>query len=124
MGTIAEESKAYVPPTTANITDLELVDINWDLKEETFTVKKLDKETGIEKEEEITIQVVEVGGVKYRLPTTVKKQLKAQLKANPNLKYFKVTKEGIGLGTEYTVIPLIEKPNNNKNTVVEETIKD
>lgn len=138
MASIGEASKAYLPPTTNNITDLEIVDINWDLKSETFKAKKKNKETGEEYEEEVNIEVVELAGIKYRVPTIVKKQLKAQLKANPDLKYFKVTKEGTGLATQYTVIPLITKPEQNtpiptkekapsqekENKVVEEIISE
>ncbi|KKK73592.1 hypothetical protein LCGC14_2892300, partial [marine sediment metagenome] len=47
-----------------------------------------------------------VAGEEYRVPNSVLKQLKKHLEANPKLEKFKVAKEGEGLKTEYTVIPL------------------
>lgn len=133
MASIGESSKAYEPPTRNNITELELVSIDWELKSETQTFQDKDEETGEVKEKVLEIEYVEVAGIKYRVPQTVKKQLKEQLKENPDLKWFKVTKSGSGLGTQYTVIPKFPKgqepqKSNSSATeppkVVEEEIKD
>ena len=119
MATIGEQSKAYEPPTTKNIADLEVIDIQWDMKTETFTKK----ETG----EDFTVDFVEVCGERYRVPTSVLKQLKEQMAEISDLRYFKVRKTGTGLGTEYTVIPLHKPPQSTEEKVVEDgqqTIND
>ena len=97
MGNIMDEAKAYEPPKTKNIADLEVVRVDVDIKEETFN----DKDG-----EPFTIKYIEVDGEKYRVPISVLKQLKAILEAKPDLKTFKVAKSGEGMNTEYTTIPL------------------
>lgn len=124
MGNIRQESQAYEPKTTRNIADLDVVDIEADIKSDTFPVKKKDKETNVEYVENVTIEYIIAGNnERYRIPLIVKKQLKEHLAENPKLKWFKVRKKGTGLATEYTVIPLLEKPKQTKqedNVPVEE----
>ena len=84
---------------TQNIADLDKVSVDITCREETFT-----KQDG----DEFTINVAEIDGQDYRVPASVLKQLKAVLKEIPDLKYFKVSKSGEGMNTEYTVIPLKE----------------
>ena len=57
-------------------------------------------------EDEFKVKVIEVEGSKYRVPTAVIGNLKALLEENPELKFFKVRKDGQGMATRYTVIPL------------------
>lgn len=102
MTSIKESAKAYEPPQTKNITDLEKVSVNIDTKQETFDKK--DPKEG--EEPKFTVETFEVDGEKYRLPTSVKAALKEIMKEKPEMEFFKVTKSGTGFGTTYTVIPL------------------
>ena len=97
MGNIKDESEAYEPPKTKNISDLERIPVSLEVEEREFN-----KEDGTT----FKIKVVVLNGEDYRLPTSVLKNLKAILKEKPNLKEFKVVKTGEGLKTEYTVVPL------------------
>jgi len=110
MATIGEASQAYVPPTTKNISDLDVIDIQWDIKSEEYTNKDNEK---------FTVEFVEVGEPveRYRVPTSVKKQLKEFLAEIPGLRYFKVRKSGEGLNTVYTVIPLQNAPKATEEEI-------
>ena len=98
MAKLAEESNAYVPPTTKNIAELNSVSVGVEVQ-----TKESTKKDG----EKFTYKYMEVDGKEYRVPGIVLGQLKEQLKANPNLQNFKVSKIGEGkTNTVYTVIPL------------------
>jgi len=97
MTSIKEEAVNYVAPSTKNIADLEAVSVDMSIYAKTF------KEGT---DDEFTINVLTVNGEDYRVPDTVLKQLKANLKAKPKLKTFKVDKEGTGLKTSYTIVQL------------------
>ena len=97
MTTLKESAQAYKPQQTKNITELEEVSVNIDIEEVEYT----DNEG-----KAFTINQIEIDGEKYRVPTSVIKQLKAQLEGNPKLEKFKVNRSGQGMQTEYTVIPL------------------
>lgn len=97
MGTLGEEAKAYEPPQTKNIAELETVSVDIEVEKKEFT-----KEDG----STFSINVINVNGEDYRVPTSVLKTLKAILEEKQDLKNFKVKKTGEGLKTEYTVIPL------------------
>ena len=99
MATIADEAKAYMPPQTLNIAELEFVPVDMDLDEETHTTMKDGKE------EQFTIKVIVVEDKKYRVPTSVLKGLKGLLEKLPDTKYFCVSKSGSGMNTEYQVLP-------------------
>ena len=58
-------------------------------------------------DKQVNQKVATIDGERYRIPVSVISQLKAQLEANPKLQKFRVKKSGEGLGTVYTVIPLI-----------------
>ena len=97
MGTIGEESDAYVAPTTKNITELEKVSIDFELK------------NGEDKDDKgvpYTYKYFELNGEKYRVPKVVLGSLKLIRKKIPDLKYFVVLKEGTGLATKYQVLPV------------------
>ena len=96
MTKLSEEALTYVPQTTKNITELETVSVDAEVKERTVG----------EGENSFTYKYIEVEGEEYRVGASVLKQLKAHLEANPKITKVKVTKEGIGLNTTYTVIPL------------------
>ncbi len=97
MASIKDEAQAYEPPQTKNIADLEAVSVEQEVIERVF------KEGT---DDEFRINVVAIGGEDYRVPDVVLKQLKAMVKEKPLMTTFKVTKEGTGLKTSYTVIPL------------------
>jgi len=97
MVSIFDEAKAYEPPQTKNIADLESVSTGIEIVEKEFT-----KEDG----SIFKLRVVVVNGEDYRVPISVLKSLKAIREEKPDLKYFKVKKSGEGLKTEYTIITL------------------
>lgn len=97
MATIKETAKAYQPQQMKNIADLDKVPVDLQL---------YDGEGSDEEGKPFTYKYAELNGDKYRVPGSVIGQLKTHLEANPDLKNFKVKKEGAGLNTRYTVIPL------------------
>ena len=97
---------------TLNITELDKIDIDIPLLDDEFTFTN-DKG----QEETVKQKIIRVGGEKYKVPVSVLRQLKEQIKENPKLQYFKVKKSGEGLKTVYTVIPL------GNSGVVEEAVK-
>lgn len=96
MANLFDEAQAYEPKTMKNIAELEVVNTNVDVKEETFG----------DGADQFTAKLIEVNGEKYRVPVSVLKNLKAILEVKPTLKTFQVKKTGSGMNTEYTVIPL------------------
>ena len=94
---ISEEAVNYEPGALANISDLQVVRTDAEIKTETF------KEGT---DEEFRVKVITVDGIKYRVPNIVLGNLKAILAEKPDLKSFKVRKDGAGMNTRYTVIPL------------------
>ena len=97
MATIKDEAKAYEPPQTKNIADLEVVRTDAEIEEKEFT-----KEDG----STFKMKVITVNNEDYRVPVSVLKSLKAILEEKPDLKAVKVKRTGEGLKTEYTVISL------------------
>lgn len=97
MGSLKEEAKAYEPPQTKNIADLEVVPVSAEVFEREYTDKDKNK---------FTVSVIVVDGEDYRVPVSVLKSLKAIIEERPEVKAIKVKKTGEGLKTEYTVIPL------------------
>ena len=97
MATLKEEAKAYEPPQTKNIADLEVVSTDIEISEREYQ----DSEG-----KPFKIKVVTLNGEDYRVPISVLKSLKTILEEKPDLKHFKVKKTGEGLKTEYTLIPL------------------
>jgi len=87
MGSIKENAQAYEAPQTKNVADLEAVSVEMNLLE-----RKFKEET----DDEFKINVIVIDGEDYRVPDVVLKQLKAILEEKPNLKTFKVKKEGTG----------------------------
>lgn len=97
MTSIKEEAKNYISKQVKNVADLKSVPVDLAL----FKGKGKDNNNV-----EFTYNYIEVDGEEYRLPDKVLKDLKAILDKKPSLKNFSVTKQGSGLNTNYTVIPL------------------
>lgn len=97
MPSIKEAAENYVPASSITIADLEAVSASQDIIEKTY------KEGT---DDEYTNNVIVQNGKDYRVPDVVLKQLKAMVKAKPDMTTFKVNKEGTGINTSYTVIPL------------------
>jgi len=95
MVTLRDFAKAYTPPQTKNIADLEEVNVDVDIK---AAVGK-DGEG-----EDFSYSYIEVNGEKYRVPNSVVAQLKDVIETRPELKKFKVKKSGAGMQTRYSVI--------------------
>lgn len=97
MGSIADTAANYEAPKPKNIADLELVRVEW-------PIELLTKEGTMGK---YTKYFVMHEGEEYYTPYSVMNDLKAILKAKPNMKTFKVIKKGEGKeGTSYTVVPI------------------
>lgn len=93
MAKLSEEAKGYEPkPKVKNIAELNEVSTELEVKEDL--------------EAEFPYKYVEVDGERYRVPITVLSDLKAILEENPELKKFKVKKQGEKMETKYTTIPL------------------
>jgi len=97
MAKLNEEAMNYIAPTTKNIADLEIVQTDLELQDRTG------KDSA---DEEFKYKVIVIDSEEYRVPNSVLGNLKAILEQKPNLKTFKVTKQGTGMNTKYTVIPL------------------
>lgn len=97
MATLKETAKAYQPQQTKNIAELDEVPLDIVL----YNGEGTDDNGKI-----FTYKYAELNGEKYRVAGSVIGQLKTQLEANPNLTKCKVKKDGSGLNTRYTVIPL------------------
>lgn len=97
MTTVKESAENYVPASSLTIADLEAVSVEQEIVEKTYK-----KGT----DDEYTNNVIVMNGKDYRVPDVVLKQLKVMISEKPEMKTFKVKKEGEGIGTTYTVIPL------------------
>jgi len=97
MTTLKESAKAYVPQSTKNIAELEVVPLDAVISEKSGTNKE---------GQPYNYFVATVGGEEYRVPSSVLSDLKTILTAKPNLKAVKVMKKGQGMNTSYTVITL------------------
>lgn len=89
---------SYVPAKMKNISELTSVDT---------TLNLLDGEGVDDNGKPYKYKFVELNGEKYRVPNVVIGQLKDIMEVKPDLKHFKVKKQGEGkTGTKYTVIQL------------------
>lgn len=100
MATLKETAKAYVPPQTLNIADLDKIPIDLELKDG----------SGKSKEgEAFTYKYVEIEKQEYRVAGSILGGIKALLEKMPNLKFVSVLKQGQGLNTRYQVIPFVDQ---------------
>lgn len=97
MTTIKESAENYVPASSLTIADLEAVSVSTEIVKKTYK-----KDTP----DEYTNNVIVQDGKDYRVPDVVRKQLKVMISEKPDMKTFKVKKEGEGIQTAYTVVPL------------------
>lgn len=98
MATIAEEAKQHESGTMiGNIADLDKVSVAIDVSEKEYTRSDNEK---------FKIKTINVDGMNYRVPNSVLENLKVLLEERPQLKFFKVRKDGTGMNTRYTVIPI------------------
>ena len=97
MGSLRDEAKAYEPPKTLNIADLEAVSLD----------QPIEGREGIKKDgTTFKYKVMVIDGEDYRVPNSVLNTLKTLIEEKSKLKTIKVVKKGEGLNTEYTVIEL------------------
>lgn len=95
MSSIKENAQNYVAPETKNVAELKKVSVDLDIKN-----KVVNQGTP----EEFDYNYIIVDEIEYRVPNIVLKQLKTILEANPEVKHFKVLKDGEGLKTSYLVM--------------------
>jgi hypothetical protein len=95
---LRQTAQAYQPPQTHNISELDKIDIDKTL------VTEEERET--KEGKSFRQNVIDVNGIKYRVPSIVLKNLKVILEKIPNLKYISVLKQGEGMETTYQVLPL------------------
>ena len=96
MATIKESALAYESPQTLNISELDYVSIDIEVKEETHTNKD---------NEEYSVSITEIDGKKYRIPGSVLDCIKSLLQRVPDMKHVQVLRSGAGMNTRYQVIP-------------------
>ncbi len=97
MATLREEAKAYEPPQTLNIADLDKVSIDIELKDGSGKTTE---------GEEFKYKFAVIDGKEYRVAGSVIGGIKAILEKVPDLKHFSVLKQGQGMNTRYQVIPI------------------
>ena len=110
MAKLRDEAEDYESKMVHNIADLEEVDVDLELYDDTFTIEEDDGST-----KEKPYKYIVKDDARYREPKSVLKQLKVHLEDNPELKTFKVKKSGKGMNTDYTVIPLQGKSEEVKD---------
>lgn len=107
MATLREEAKAYQPPQTQNIADLDKIPVDIELK---------DGEGTDSKGEVFKYKYAVIDGTKYRIAGSIIGGIKAILEKMPNLTHVSVIKQGQGMNTRYQVIPSTEqKPQIPQN---------
>jgi len=92
---INQMAKEYVSPETKNISELEIVPVDLDIK-----VDVVNEGTP----EEFKVNKITINEEEYRVPNSVLKQLKLLLEDDPNMEAFKVLKDGEGMKTTYQVV--------------------
>jgi len=95
MATIRETAKAYQPPQTLNIADLDSVDLD--------SLQVDEKESKNQEGETFKYKFVTIDGKEYRIPNTVFEEIQTIIGLKPEVKKVKVSKTGSGLGTRYKV---------------------
>ena len=99
MGTLKDEAKAYTPPMTLNIADLDKFSIDIELKDG----------EGMTKDNEVfKYKYAVIDGKEYRVAGSIIGGIKVLLEKLPDLKVVAVIKQGQGLQTKYQVIPMTE----------------
>ena len=99
MTSMKQQATDYKGAETKNISELEVVDISEELHNDGKGIDSNGKE--------FTYMYMIVNGEHYYVPKTVLKDLQAILKQNPNVSKIKVAKQGEGMKTKYTVVPIM-----------------
>lgn len=98
MATLKKEAEDYKPEQTKTIADLDSVPIDIEFhKNETR-----EKQDG----SKYKISYIVYEGEEYRVPNSVLEQIQKIIKVKPKTTKIQVVKEGEGLKTSYTTIPL------------------
>ena len=103
MATLREEAKAYEPPQTLNIADLDKIPIDIELK---------DGSGKDSSNEEYTYKYAVIDGKKYRVAGSIIGGIKILLEKMPQLEFVSVLKQGTGKNTRYQVIPYTAQTQN------------
>ena len=98
MVTIKEAALAYEPKQTLNVADLEQIPVNLDI----YDGEGTDKDG-----KEFSYKYTRLDGKEYRVPATVLEEIQKILKPKPEIEKVRVTKSGSGLGTKYSVDPVL-----------------
>ena len=97
MTKLSELATNYVAPSmTENISEAGQFSIEVDVLPETHTTKE---------GKEFTVQVANINGKKYRVPSSVLEGIKAIMSVRKDVKMISVLKSGSGMNTKYTVVP-------------------
>ena len=96
---IRDKANNWVPPP--KITDIPKIPVDAEIYDDGEGIN-------LETDKPYTYSYMMLNDKEIRVPDSVISQLHEQLKENPKMTYFKVTKKGEGLLTKYTVIPLLE----------------
>ena len=99
MATLKEAAQAYSPQLTRNIADLPEVNIE--------AINLEDREGTDNEGQTFKYKVIVVSGEDYRVPGSVIGSIKGILAKKPDLKRISVSKQGQGMNTRYTVIPIL-----------------
>ena len=97
MAKLNEFVKDYIAPVFKNISEIDRIPVDVEI------IDKLEEYDGKEK----LNHYITLSDIEYRMPVPVIKQLQEQLKANPEMKAFSVSKTGEGIATSYVVIPIL-----------------
>lgn len=98
MGSLKDDAKAYKPEPTPSLADLEQISVDFAI---------MDGEGVGTDGKPFKYKYVEIDGVEYRVPNSVREQLQAILAAKPDLKFFKVSVTNRGtMKAKYQVIAL------------------
>ncbi len=93
IANIREEASAYEPEPVQTIADLDVVLLDgMEVSEKT--------------DAEFPYKFIVVDNKEYKVPKSVLRDLKVQIDAKPEIKSFKVVKDGEGLRTNYSVVIL------------------
>lgn len=96
MATLREEARAYEPPQTLNIAELDKIPVDIEL----YNGEGKDKEGKV-----FTYKYAKIEGKEYRVAGSIIGGIKAILAKMPNLTHVSVIKQGQGMNTRYQVIP-------------------
>lgn len=97
MTTLKDSAMAYEPKTTKTIDEAGNISLDFPTAERS----KKNKDG-----QEYSYTVALINGEEYRVPDSVKSDIKDLLEAKPSLKTIRVTKKGQGMSTQYTVVPI------------------